>query len=188
MVKRESGQFGWTILLLLAALLGSAWINASREPAAVVTDTTGLPEAPLPGYRAPDFTLTAINGETITLSALRGRPVVLNFWATWCPPCRVEMPFFQRASANYNGRAIVLGISDGETADVVTRFAAQNGLSYPLLPDSDSQVSRQYATRALPTTFFIDADGMITEVHSGIINQAVLEDKIERLLNDAADH
>jgi cytochrome c biogenesis protein CcmG, thiol:disulfide interchange protein DsbE len=174
----------WALVWLGVALLGSGWIFLSRAPATAVAETTGLSEAPQVGFLAPDFTLTGTNGKQVSLSDYRGQPVVLNFWATWCPPCRAEMPFFQNASVKYNGRAVILGIDQAESAATVTTFAAQVGVSYPLLLDLDSAVNLRYNIRALPTTIFIDASGVIREIHVGIISQAVLEDRIERLLVD----
>lgn len=180
-----NSRFGWTILLVGLALLGGAWIAYSRAPEAATNEGGELTEAPFPGYLAPSFTLSTIQGEEISLSDLRGRPVVLNFWATWCPPCRVETPYFQAASTKYNGLVTVLGIDQGEPLSVVTDFANLMSLSYPLLLDSDNSVNRQYQVTALPTTVFVDADGLVREVHSGIINQAVLEDRIERLMAES---
>jgi cytochrome c biogenesis protein CcmG, thiol:disulfide interchange protein DsbE len=177
-----SDRLWWALVWLGVALLGSGWIFLSRAPATAVAETADLTEAPLAGFLAPDFTLTGTNGKPVTLSDYRGRPVVLNFWATWCPPCRAEMPFFQNASVKYNGRAVILGVDQAESATTVTAFAAQVGVSYLLLLDPDSAVNRGYNIRALPTTVFIDASGVIREIHTGIISQAVLEERIERLL------
>jgi thiol-disulfide isomerase/thioredoxin len=170
-------------LLVLTAVLGLFWISYSRagEGLAAVSDQHA---APLPGFAAPDFVLPAVVGPDITLTELRGKPVVLNFWATWCPPCRAEMPYFEAVSQNYAGRVAIIGVDQGETLEQVARFASSVGVTYPLLLDEDSSVSRVYQVNALPTTFFIDRRGVVREVHTGIISQAVLEERIERLLRD----
>jgi thiol-disulfide isomerase/thioredoxin len=116
------------------------------------------------------------------LADYRGQPVVINFWASWCPPCRAEVPHFQDASLKYNGQAAILGIDQGEPLPIVADFASAFRLSYPLLLDQDNAVNRQYGVAALPTTVFVDANGVVSEVYTGIINGAVLEDRIERLL------
>lgn len=175
-------RYFWSILLVSLALLGIGWIAASKEPANPDIGPSDLVEAPIAGYLAPQFTLSSTLGEEITLADYRGRPVVLNFWATWCPPCRAEVPHFQDASVKYNGQAAILGIDQGEPLQVVADFASTFSLSYPLLLDQDNVVNRQYGVAALPTTIFVDADGLIREVYTGIVNRAVLEDRIERLL------
>ncbi|MDX1615001.1 MAG: TlpA disulfide reductase family protein [Candidatus Promineifilaceae bacterium] len=179
-------RYSWAVLLVGLALLGGAWIAVSQEPAATVMEADGLVEAPAAGYLAPAFTLTSTMGEQVALSDFRGQPVVLNFWATWCPPCRAEMPQFQQVSVRYRGQATILGIDQGEPQSLVTDFANSIGVTYPLLLDSDNAVSRQYDVNALPKTLFVDSDGVIREIYTGIINRAVLEDRIERLLAEDA--
>lgn len=174
-------RFEWTILILIAALLGGGWIVVSRESAAKTAPIT-LAEAPIVGHLAPDFTLTTALGQELSMSDLAGQPVVLNFWATWCAPCRVEMPELQRASLKYNGRAAIIGVNQGETAKTVTDFATDYNVTYPLLVDTDQSVSLLYEVRGLPTTLFIDADGVVREVIIGAVSQAVLADRIENLL------
>lgn len=178
-------RFEWVILLLGVALLGGGWIIYSQEPSEVTFDATGLSEAPVAGYLAPGFTLASVHGEEISLVDFQGKPVVLNFWATWCPPCRAEVPHFQDASIKYNGQAVIVGIDQGEPGALVTDFVAQFGLTYPMLLDPDNDVNREYRVRALPTTVFIDANGVVREVFTGIINAAVLEERIERLLQES---
>jgi cytochrome c biogenesis protein CcmG, thiol:disulfide interchange protein DsbE len=168
-------------LLALTAVVGLWWIAYSQvgDGLVVVDDQHA---APLPGFVAPDFELTAVVGPPISLSQLRGKPVVLNFWATWCPPCRAEMPYFQAVSDNYAGRVVVIGVDQGEPLEQVAAFANSVGVTYPLALDLDSRISRVYQVHALPTTFFIDRHGIVRELHTGIISQAVLEERIERLL------
>jgi peroxiredoxin len=177
-------RFGWTILLLILGLLGGAWIFFSQEPTAQFGVTDNLTEAPIAGYFAPEFTSSTTQGETLTLSDYRGQPTVLNFWASWCPPCRAEAPHFQAASLKFNGQATIIGVDQGEPLPAVADFGALMGLSYPLVLDEDSSINRMYGVAALPTTVFIDADGIIQEVYTGIINQAVLEERVERLLKE----
>jgi peroxiredoxin len=178
----EKSRFSWATLLLTVTLLGTAWIAFSRVPPPEGDFLETLAEAPIPGHIAPSFTLDTTQGETVSLSDFAGRPVVLNFWASWCPPCRAEIPHFQDSSVKYNGKAEILGIDQGEPLPIVADFGSSLGVTYPLLLDSDSSVSRRYRVSALPTTVFIDSKGLVREVYSGIINRAVLEDRIEKLL------
>jgi peroxiredoxin len=177
-------RFEWVILLVGVALLGGGWIAYSQEPAEVAFDSEELTEAPIAGYLAPAFTLDTYQGESVSLADFQGQPVVLNFWATWCPPCRAEVPHFQDAGLKYNGLATIIGVDQGEPNSLVSDFAAQFGVTYPMLLDPDNDVNRQYRVRALPTTVFIDSNGVVREVFTGIINGAVLEDRIERLLEE----
>jgi thiol-disulfide isomerase/thioredoxin len=169
------------LLMLGALLLGSAWILYSRE-APDRSGITGLTEAPAAGYLAPDFTLDSLAGDDFTLSAVRGQPVVLNFWATWCPPCRVEIPHFQEASTTYNGQVLIVGVDDGEPRETVVPFAQEMGITYPVPLDESSEVSRRYRVNSLPTTFFVDADGVIQHIQIGLVNEAMLQEQIERLI------
>ena len=171
----------WTVLLLLAALLGGAWVVISREPPAG-PDYVVLAEAPLVGHIAPDFMLATADNQSHSLSSYRGQPVVLNFWATWCAPCRLEMPHLQAASEQFDGRVTFLGINDGELVSLVTEFASELELTYPLLLDNGRTVSTLFEIRSLPTTLFINSDGTVAEVIIGAVNQAVLEDRLEKLL------
>ena len=177
-------RFSWTISLITVALLGGAWIIFSQVPAETLGTDAGLTEAPIAGYIAPAFTLNNTVGDAVTLSDYRGQPVVLNFWASWCPPCRAEIPHFQAASIKYNGQATILGVDQGEPQPVVADFGAALGVSYQLLLDDDNSVNREYGVSALPTTVFVGPDGIIREVYTGIVNGAVLQDRIERLLSE----
>lgn len=175
-------RFTWTLVLVGSFLLGVTWIIQSRDSVQQNSAAAATTEAPIAGYRAPDFTLQTLAGETVTLSELQGQAVVLNFWATWCPPCRAEIPFFQEASRKYNGQVAILGIDDGESPDTVAPFVAELRMTYPIPLDRDGVVSRQYGVNSLPSTFFVDGRGIIRKVHIGIINQGLLEEQIGRLL------
>ncbi|MFN2187739.1 MAG: TlpA family protein disulfide reductase [Candidatus Promineifilaceae bacterium] len=175
-------RFAWAVLIIIVLLAGTAWIAYSQVPPDQETPAKASTEAPIPGHRAPTFTLETTTEETVSLADFAGKPVVLNFWATWCPPCRAEIPHFQDTSLKYDGLAVILGIDQGEPLPIVADFAASFGVTYPLLLDSNSDVNRQYNVSALPTTIFIDADGVVSEVYSGMINSAVLEDRIEKML------
>jgi cytochrome c biogenesis protein CcmG/thiol:disulfide interchange protein DsbE len=173
----------WIVLIVLAGVLGAGWIYLSRETSA--GGPTAVNTAPYIGNLAPDFTLQSLDGEAFTLSdfaADGGTPVILNFWATWCPPCRVEMPYFESASRLYAGEVAILGLNQAESAATMAAYARDHGLTYPLLVDQDMKVNNLYGVLNLPTTVFIDRNGIVREVLIGAISQAVLEDRIEELL------
>lgn len=125
--------------------------------------------APLPGHRAPDFKATRIGGETVRLSDLRGRVVVLNIWATWCKPCEEEAPSLERLYRKIKqgplGRDFeVIAVSiDARSRDAVLPFQRKFGLTFPILFDPDGRVSRIYQTTGVPETFVIDRRGAIRE-------------------------
>ncbi len=185
----KNRRFEQTILLLLLALMGGTWIAFSRQPVSSNADYE-RPEAPMVGHLAPDFTLQTSTGNIHTLvdyvdrEGENGRPVVLNFWASWCAPCRIETPHFQRAQLKYGNKIVLFGINQGESIGEVADFGRRFGLTYPLLADEDSVVSNKYAIQNLPTTVFIDRHGVVQEVFLGILSQAVLEERINKLLID----
>lgn len=176
----------WVALIVLVGLLGAGWIYVSRETNAGAGPTP-LTTAPYVGNLAPDFTLQTVDGRSITLSdyvADGGTPVVLNFWATWCPPCRVEMPYFENVHNLYEGRVVVLGLNQAESAATIVDYARDHGLSYPLLVDQDMRANNLYGVLNLPTTIFIDRNGVVREVLIGTISQGVLEDRIKGLMKE----
>ncbi len=177
-------RFRWTVAFLATLFLGGGWILASKEPTSGAVSLDGLTEGALAGYLAPDFSLPAIDGSEMSLSELRGQPALLNFWATWCPPCRQEMPHLQAVSETFAGKAHVIGVDQGETADQVAAFADEIGIDFPLLIDEDGRVNKQFGVVALPTTIFIDENGVVTELFAGVLNEAVATDKLNQMLAD----
>lgn len=172
----------WNALLLLLALVGAGWIWVNRLPGGnTITAAGGLPPAPAVGHPAPAFTLTSVTGEPVDLAALRGQPVVLNFWATWCPPCRAELPELQAASERLAGQVAVVGVNQVEPAAQVADFAQRLGLTFTIPLDERGQVSHAYGVRSLPTTFFIDRTGVIRHIQSGALNEATLVQALESI-------
>lgn len=122
------------------------------------------------GNMAPDFQLDNLDGQSVSISDFRGKPVLLNFWASWCPPCRSEMPFFQDTFTNKKWAEeglVVLAIDIGESPSTVSKFVDKYGLTFPVLLDITQDVSLEYYVRAIPTSFFIDRDGIIREIKIG---------------------
>jgi cytochrome c biogenesis protein CcmG/thiol:disulfide interchange protein DsbE len=167
-----------------ACLLGVAWIWLSAVPDSATTG--GLIPSPREGFLAPDFTLENLDGESTTLSDLRGSVVVLNLWASWCPPCRAEMPALQQVYENNRDRGLeILAVNttyqDRETEARV--FAEEMGLSFPILLETTGKMARAYQLRAMPSTFFIDREGVIRKVIlGGPMSEATLQTAIEELL------
>ena len=170
--------------LLLAFLLGGAWTWASRLPSTAVANSAVL-SAPRPNFAAPDFSLTTATGETQVLGAYKGKVVLVNFWATWCGPCRAEMPAIEDVYQAKRERGfVVLALDQQEDMTSIASFAQQLGLTFPLLLDMDAAVARRYHVGALPTTFFIDRKGVIRDMAiGGPMTRAAIDGKIETLLN-----
>lgn len=132
------------------------------------------------GRPAPDFTLLDPDGQSVSLSDWRGRPVLINFWASWCGPCEVEMPDIQAAYEAHAGQdLVVLAIAVDDSAENVRRFFEKHGLTFQPLLD-DGQVSRAYQVFGLPTSFFVSADGEVVAVHTGVLTESKIEEYLAR--------
>jgi cytochrome c biogenesis protein CcmG/thiol:disulfide interchange protein DsbE len=144
----------------------------------VSMDSTQSPQA---GELAPDFYFETPEGEPSSLTTLKGSPVLLNFWATWCGPCRREMPYLQQIWDEWQEKGLVLlAINSSESSSDVESFMQSQGFSFPVLLDSQWEAGNQYGIRAIPTTFFIDREGIIQEVHVGTFQSKA---EIENILN-----
>jgi peroxiredoxin len=138
--------------------------------------------APVSGAPAPDFTLTDLQGREVSLASFRGKRVMLNFWATWWPACRGERSALQQAYEQYQGQGVViLSVDIGETSEAVRTFAQKQGLTFLILSDQKSAVARQYLVRSIPTTFFIDPDGVIRVRHSGALKDSLIKTYLDSL-------
>lgn len=117
---------------------------------------------------APDFRLKNLDGQFVTLSEFRGKPVLINFWASWCQPCREEMPYLQQVYDEWTSKGLVLLTIDmGETPAAINKFFAENNLSLPVLLDTDKEVGREYGITGVPETFLIDKNGIIRKKQIG---------------------
>ena len=142
---------------LLAVILASAF--AACHSPALVPVRTDVPTAPSP---APDFALQNLSGATIHLSDFRGKTVLLDFWATWCEPCKQSIPRYMAMQDKLRAKGfVVVGVDEVETHDVVDAHARKHGMSYPLLLDTDAGLFRRYGGRSLPSAFLIDTQGNI---------------------------
>lgn len=174
----------WLVIAVLVLVLGAAWIWVSK---ASPGDTTGggIP-APHEGFLAPDFSLTTASGGTITLSELRGRPLIINLWASWCTPCRAEMPAMDSVYNQYKDQGFtILGVNVTSQDDPAkaAAFVEEMGLTFPILFDFQGEVSRLYKSSALPTSFFVDKNGVIQRVVvGGPMSEALLRIRVEELL------
>lgn len=166
------------ILILLVAILGGAWIHMTRVP---IENDAEIHAAAHVNFQAPDLALTTLDGAPVALADLRGKVVLINFWATWCPPCRSEMPEILAAAQAHPNDFVVLAINSGETDTQVQQFAQEFHLTFPVLLDRESQVTRDYQVLALPTSFFVDRNGIIRAANVGAISRAYIEAQIKTL-------
>ncbi len=149
-------------------------------------------EAPSPwsidelvGKKAPEFTLKDMNDKAVSLSSLKGNVVLISFWATWCPPCRDEMPSFNRLYREFRNRGLaIVAVSTDRSASLVKDFLGKTPVDFPVLMDSDSKVARQFKVFSLPTTFLLDRNGAIVQKYLGEEewDSAKIRDKITTLL------
>lgn len=171
------------LLYILILIAGLAWIGISADPLGIASRDIAAPQA---GFPAPDFTLKTPAGESYTLSELRGSAVLVNLWATWCPPCRAEMPAMQALYEEYRAQGFVVLAVNATNQDnplEIAPFVNQYGLTFPILLDETGEVSRAYALRSLPSSYFIGRDGRIDEVViGGPMSSALLRTRIERIL------
>ena len=141
---------------------------------------------PQEGFTAPDFELITLEGDSISLSELRGKAILVNFWATWCPPCRSEMPAMQQVFSDYDpDDFIILAINTTyqDHAGDVNAFVLEQGLTFPILLDDSGEISERYQVNSMPTSYFIDPDGIINEVvFGGPMSEALLRTRVNRLL------
>ncbi len=146
----------------------------------VATARRGDP--PGPGDAAPSFEAPALVGDgTLALSELRGRPVVLNFWASWCVPCRKEMPALQEMSEEVQDRIAFVGVNHQDSRGDALSFLAETGVRFPAGYDPEGATATSYGLYGMPTTIFISPDGRILQRHRGEISESQLRREIERL-------
>jgi len=167
-----------TAIVVLAGMLVAAAVAVAVAGGPAELTAMLLRPMPEAGRRAPDFTLPALSGESLTLSAFEGRPVLINFWASWCPPCREEMPHLQ-AAAEANPELVVLAVDATHTersVEQVAAFVEEFGLTFPVALDRDGAVNDQYLVRALPTSYFVDRSGIIRVKYLGALTPALLNE------------
>ncbi len=172
------------IIYSLILLLGLAWIFVSADRSGM--STAGQIPAPQQGFLAPDFELKTPMGETVKLSDLRGQAVLVNLWATWCPPCRAEMQTIETVYNEYKDQGFVVlavNMTYQDNALDVMPFVNQEGLTFPILLDETGDMANAYQLKSLPSSYFIGRDGIIHEVViGGPMAEALLRTRVEDIL------
>ena len=149
-------------------------------PADAASDATEAPQ-----QLAPDFTVYDLEGNAYQLSDFRGKPVVLNFWASWCGPCKMEMPDFDEKAKELEGKVqfLMVNLTDGaqETVETASAFIAEQGYTFPVFYDTDQAAAMAYGVYSIPTTYFIDAEGCGVAYASGAIGADILQQGIDMI-------
>lgn len=171
---RRRGISLGTILLLGAIVIAAGIVGLALARQRMTQPTAGP---------APDFTVTTFDGEEITLADLRGQVVVVNFWASWCIPCKDEAPVLQAAWERYRDQGVViLGVAYVDTPSASLEFIDEFGITYPNAPDAGTRVSEAYHITGVPETFIIDRDGQIAEFVYAQVTESGLTRTLDRLL------
>jgi cytochrome c biogenesis protein CcmG/thiol:disulfide interchange protein DsbE len=167
----------WNILIVVVLVAGAAWTAASRV-------TSGQADRGLGRRATPGIELATLDGGTFRLADQAGKPVVVNFWATWCLPCREEAPAFEQVYKNNLDKGlVVVGVDVAEPPDVVGKFVSDMGLTYPIALDTDGETTELYRIQGMPTTLFIGRDGKIKDtIIGGPLTRAAIESKVAELL------
>jgi cytochrome c biogenesis protein CcmG, thiol:disulfide interchange protein DsbE len=177
--RKTGGMSRWWAVFVVLLIAGPVWLWATRIP--LDAQPAALNAEPALGHPAPEFTLTTLDGQTWQLAAQRGTPVVINFWATWCGPCRQEMPTLEATATRYAGQVHIVGVDQGEEQAVVQEFIDEEGITFTIAMDRDTEVGRRYNVMGLPTTFFVDADGIIRHIWTGEMNSVTLAEGIAKI-------
>ncbi len=172
------------IIYLIVLALGLAWIFVSADRSG--GSTAGKIPAPQRGFLAPDFELKTLAGETVRLSDLRGQAVLVNLWATWCPPCRAEMQSIETIYQEYENEGFIVlavNMTRQDEPSAIMPFVSEWGLTFPILLDENGEVESAYQLHSLPSSYFIRRDGIVNEVViGGPMSEALLRTRIEDIL------
>jgi len=171
-------------ILLIGFVLGGIIGWGILAPSLTPRETgsgTGRQRAPERGLPIGDFELTRLDGEKVRLSDFRGMPVVINFWASWCEPCKKEMPVFQAVFSERPEEFVILAVNPEEDRETAEDFAESVGLTFPILLDENKEMQKQLMVRGLPTTFFVDAEGVLRAQHVGELNRQLFTDYLAKI-------
>jgi thiol-disulfide isomerase/thioredoxin len=181
---RRARLWGGAVLAAATAVAAMSLRSPGSLGRAGLSLRAPTPPAPRVGSAAPDFALPELGGHAaLSLSSLRGRPVLVNFWATWCPYCRREMPLLARLVRLSGGRVVVLGVDDTVAEPSVAQvraYARRMHVNYPVLLDATGAVDSAFAVHAYPATFFVNAQGVVTGVVEGELTPALLQYELLR--------
>ena len=175
------------LLALALSACGSAVPPVGRAiphtiaPESKIVGDSGPADLPQVGQPAPDFQYTMPDGSTHTLGQLRGKKVLVNFWATWCGPCRSEMPDLQKALGEVGDSVVVLGVNKAQELKEIAPFADELRISFPLIANQAGDIAGRYGAQNLPTSYFINSDGTIGLRKTGVMNYTFIKTHLDQL-------
>jgi peroxiredoxin len=175
------GRFKSNLLVTTIFLLGIGIFIITTLRLWAVFPQLGNPSqiGPHEGALAPDFNLLSVNGEQVRLSELRGRTILINFWATWCGPCIIEMPVIETRFQKYTPELVVLAVNFDEPMEDVKAFVDELGLTFTVLLDPGAEIQKKYRIRGYPTTFIVDEEGIIQVQNIGVMTEGQLDRYLE---------
>lgn len=172
------------VIYAVAVSLTTSSVTSSRSN--LSTQYTGVENGgPLVGKKAPDFTLSAVSSSssTLDLAQFEGRPLVLNFFASWCVPCKTELPYFASISKTDSGKVRFVGVDENDTRGPGMAIIRKTGVTYPTMFDGNTKLVVPYHLIGLPTTLFINSKGVVVEEIAGQISQTTLKNGISKIIN-----
>lgn len=170
-----------TIFILLFVIAGLAYYSLSSNYDVEIPDVEDM-------EKSKDFSVTDENGNNVKLSDYYGKPVIVNFWATWCGPCRSEFPVMEKMYKKYGNEVefMIVNMTDGyrDTVESAKSFVVDNGYTFPVYFDTKSEAVNAYSINAVPVTLFIDRDGYVTVKYTGAISENTMEKYIKQIIGD----
>lgn len=170
---KESNLAAIAILLLAGSIALFAWAWSNERGNSESGENVAV------GREAPDFALPDLDGNEVALSDHRGDVVLINFWATWCPPCRVEMPDMEAVYREHGGDGFeILGVDQREPKELVEEFVSERGFSWVFVLDEDFDVSQEYSATSIPRSILVDRDGTVAHIWTGTLTRSQLEQQL----------
>jgi len=170
------------ILIIAFAAVGCSNDDVSSDAALGLIATDDGSSKPTKGETAPDFRLETLDGQVVTLSDFQGKPVMLNFWASWCGPCQMEIPYMVTAYTDVDDQFEIVAVNIQESSDDVQEFVDSVGMTFPVLLDSDASVAMGYSIRGIPTSYFLDSDGVVVAIHEGTLSEDQLQSYLDMII------
>ena len=180
---RSRGLVVAVATVMVLAACGQATTSGSDDvaPDVAAGDATPVPSAAEPGPGVPDIPVTDFDGGTVVLTDYAGTPLVVNFWASWCPPCIAEMPDLEAVSDLAEGQVTFVGVNTQDTPERADDLVVETGVTYDLVADPEGALARAFGVIGMPSTFYVGADGTIVDRHTGLLTR-------DALVADLAEH